>query len=129
MAGNDLLISGCSANTTGTQIVVGCSRWSRSGFENVIEFWCSASQRNAIYKNITPKCSNELYNILGTPTFYDVTFSDSDTLKIKPVIGVGNLYNMRSGNNFAVNDYSEEIVTPDTYHIKISCFPVDGYVD
>lgn len=124
----DITISGCSSRTSDCEITVGCSRWSISGFEHTISFWATASQRNKIYQNILPKAVDELYSILGEPSYFDTSYTSSNTLKIIPVAGVGNLSEMRSGNLFAINDYSEEFVNWETLHIKFSCFPVAGYV-
>ena len=126
-ASGDLLISGCGTNT-GTQFTAGCSRWSRSGFEFTVEIWTNPQGREKIWSSVVPKACDEIYSILGQPTYWDTTFSSGNTLKLEPVAGVGNLSEMRSGNLFTVNDYSEEFVNWETFHIKFSVFPVAGYV-
>lgn len=119
----DLRISGCTTTYSDTQFDVWCSRWDKEKWEHIFEFWCTSSQREKIWKSITPGAVTELYNILGEPYFYDTTYTSSNTIKVD-TIGDGNLPGMRSGNYFAVKDYREEII-PHTKYFRIS---ISAYV-
>ena len=118
----DLIISGNTTNKPagGTQIDVWCSRWDRDKWTYTLEFWCTSSQREKLWKSVTPGAVEELYNILGVPSFYDATFSSGNTLTLTPKAGT-TLAGMRSGCSIGVSDYREEIVahTP-YYHITLS---------
>lgn len=123
----DMRVSGCNANLTDCQFDVACSRWSKSKYEHTFEFWCTADKREKLWKSITPTAVDQFLPILCGPEWWDTTFCSGNTLKICPIHGVGTLSSMRSGNLFAVNDYMEDFVLPDTYHIRLSAFPVAGF--
>ena len=61
-----------------------CSRWDADNYLVTVETWLNKTQVEALRNNIVPGASKELYNILGSPTFKDITWTDGNTLRLRP---------------------------------------------
>lgn len=62
-----------------------CSRWDVSNYSVTIETWLKKEDLNLIQNNIKPGAIGELYVILGRPRYYDSTWQEQNTLRIRPV--------------------------------------------
>ena len=86
-----------------------CSRWTVDNYAITVETWLKKDDIYTLLSNIVPGATDELYTILGKPTFYDATWEGNNTLKIRPNpytqydtyndawrgSNTSNLYNMR----------------------------------
>jgi len=97
---------------------VKCSRWDEEEHEVIVEFITDKDSRDNLLDNITPGAVAKQYDILGEPKFVDTTYSSGNTIFLTPVSGSG-LYSLRPRTKIAVKNYSETLLTPDTFKIKI----------
>ena len=70
-----------------------CIRWDAQDYNVIVETILTKTQLKSLRDNITPGATGELYKILGKPTFYDKTWTGSNTIKISS--DKSNLQNMR----------------------------------
>ena len=75
----DLTISGnhCCINCM-------CSRFTTDNYTNVIETWMTKSNLQNLRNSIRPGAVKDLFSALGLPHFYDMSFSDKNTLRLIP---------------------------------------------
>ena len=59
-----------------------CLRWDVQDYSVVIETELTKSQLSTLRDNITPGATDQLYNILGKPTYYDKTWTGSNTIRL-----------------------------------------------
>ena len=57
-----------------------CSRWDTDNYSFIIETWLKKDDLNTLISNITPGATDELYNILSKPTYYDKTWQGQNIL-------------------------------------------------
>ena len=135
----DILIYYDNFNTDTTSLYVDgwCSRWDVQDYSVVLETWLSKSEAQTLRENITPGAVDELYTILGRPTYYDKTWTSNNTLRIVPNIytrrekdsnttegdNTSNLINMRNEVFIYVKNYTEHTVESDIIEVKI-----EGYI-
>jgi len=100
------------------ELYVWCSKWDEDDWSIRLEFIANKPTRDIIIGNITPGAVSELYNILGEPKFIDTTYSSGNTLIIAPVSGTG-LAQLREKTKVAVKGYTETMLTPDTFLVKM----------
>ena len=84
-----------------------CSRWDVSDYEVTIETVLSKENADAIKDNTVPGAVEELFVILGKPTFYDTTYDGSNTVKFKPL---DELSDLRNTVTAYVKSYGEHII-------------------
>lgn len=73
----DITISGNSCS-----IDCWASRWDTNNYSLTIETWMKKSDLQSLRDSITPQAVGELYKILGKPTYYDRTWTASNTLTV-----------------------------------------------
>jgi len=100
------------------------SRWDESNWDVVIETFIDASDRNFIFRNVTPGATRELYNILGTPKYIDTTYTSSNTIIFEPISGYG-VSSLRQKRTIAIKNISDTFVNKNTFRIKIEGVRID----
>ena len=94
------------------------SRWDEGNWDVVIEFFCESGTRNNIFHNLVPGAVTEQYNILGTPTYVDLTYESGNSLIIDPIDGYG-LSGLRSRRTIAVKNISDTFINQNYFKVKI----------
>lgn len=64
-----------------------CSRWDVEDYSIIIETWMNKEDLMNLRNNIVPGAADELYTILGQPTYYDATWQAENTLYLVPTFG------------------------------------------
>jgi hypothetical protein len=105
-----------SSNTR--RIAVRCSRWEEQNWSMVAEFIFTSGQRDTLYKHITPGALTERMNILGIPTYVDLTYNSSNTLRIVPRNNTG-LEDLRNERTIVVKNVSDNWYGREKYIVKI----------
>ena len=60
------------------------SRWTVDNFGITFETWLKKADVITLRNNIRPGAVKELYNILGLPKYFDMSFSGGNTIQIIP---------------------------------------------
>jgi hypothetical protein len=94
------------------------SRWDEDNWGVVIETFCNASNRNIIFNHLVPGAVTEMYNILDTPTFFDLTYNSGNTLIFHPLDGTG-ISGLRDEATVIVDNISDTFINKDYFGIKI----------
>jgi len=77
---------------------------------------------DSLISNIVPGATDELYTILGKPTYYDKTWQGRNTIKVKPHPS-SNLRNMRSNRViFPKSVTTHPITNTEWIEVKIEGF-------
>lgn len=97
------------------------SRWDEGNWNVVIEFFLGSGNRNTLFKHAIPGAVAEMYTILGEPTYYDTTFSSSNTWIIEPISGYG-LSSLRQTRTIAIKSLSDSFLNHELFTCK-----VEGY--
>ena len=61
-----------------------CNRWDHNNWNVVIETMMDKSDYQTLEANITPGAVGELYEILGSKVYYDMTWNGGNTIKLVP---------------------------------------------
>lgn len=95
-----------------------CTRWSESNYDVTVETFLDSAQRSGLFDNVVPGAVGELMNVLGEPTYIDLTYSSGNTLKLEPVSGdpLADLVNTRV---IGVKTISDTFLTKDSFSVKI----------
>lgn len=94
------------------------TRFQEGNWDVVLETFVDACDRNYLFDNVIPGAQAELYNILGTPTYKDTTYSSSNTIIISPIHGYG-ISSLRQKRTIAVKSISDTFINKDLFGIKI----------
>lgn len=105
-------------------IDVPITRWDEGNWDLTIEIFLDSGNRNTLFTHLVPGAVGELYNILGTPYYKDITYTSSNTLIIHPLTGYG-LSSLREGRMIAVKNISDTFINPEYFGIKIEGFRTD----
>lgn len=62
-----------------------CTRWDVSDYEVTIETFLKKDDLYNIKNNVYPGATEELFKILGKPTYYDTTYNGDNTLEFEPL--------------------------------------------
>ena len=106
------------------------TRWDEGNWDVTLETYMPSGDRNNLFANVIPTAVNELYNILGTPKFIDITFDSSNSLIIEPNYSSqsGRMYGM-SGitqrRTIGVKGISDTFLTPELFKVKIEGIRID----
>ena len=103
---------------------VPCTRWDEDNWSVTIEFACTSSQRDNIFKYITPGAVTEQYNILGTPYYKDLTYNSGNTLIFEPISGYG-LSSVRWSRTVAVKNASDTFLNYEYFLCKLETKRLD----
>jgi len=107
-------------------IECGCSAFSVSNYSVSFETWLTKSQLSTLNDNIIPGAVKEIYTILGRPTYWDMTFSGENTLRLVPICsGTSNLSNMRHEYIIYPKTIGTSPVEGNSYYIKCK---IDSYL-
>jgi len=132
--GEDLRISWPDYGYT-DQVAGRCSRWDINEYTVTVETWLTRSELQSLRNHIVPGATEELYEILNVPKFYDKTWSNSNTLKFTPIGYTKRHFGIESGENDSnlpymreeviiyVKSIGEHVVTPEYLNVKI-----EGYM-
>lgn len=93
--------------------------WSLRDWEMEIKVIMTPSQRNTLFSNIRPGAVDMLYNVLGTPKFYDTTLEDLNTLVVIPY-GCISFLGLRNKFVLYVMNVGEELQPHGVYFITLS---------
>lgn len=108
MTSYNLNISGLKSGVTPTNVNVWCSDWTIRNWEHeIVVLADSVTKRNAIRNYLTPGAVDLMYDILGKPTYYDTTLTNSNTILVTPK---GKLASYRTSVYIAISNYEETIV-------------------
>ena len=103
-----------------------CSRWDVNDYGITIEVWLKKSDLQILRRNITPGAVDELYTILGRPTYYDKTWTGNNTLKLLPNIhNDSNLKDMREETIIYVKNISDSPIAGASGYINVK---IEGYL-
>ena len=100
------------------------TRWDEGNWDVTVETFLGSSNRNLLFSHMTPGAVSEMYNILGTPTYWDVTFNSGATLILEPQSGYG-LSSLRQKRVVGVKNMSDTFLSPDLFSIKLECLRLD----
>jgi hypothetical protein len=94
-----------------------CSRWDVQNYNVIVETWLKKSDLDTLLDNTRVGAVGELYRILGSPHFYDKSWTAANTIKLLPTpssnyMGTSTLKKMRK----------ETVIYPK----NISLHPIDG---
>lgn len=121
---NDLIISGSSCS-----IECRASRWDTQNYSTTIETWIDKSDLQSLISDVVPGAVGELYQILGTPFYYDKSWAGENTIQFKPIVG-SRLASMRSNKTmFVKNLTTHPINSTDWIEIKLECYISGGTVN
>ena len=101
-----------------------CNRWDEGNWDVTVETMMDAHDRNYLFSKIRPGAVKELYNILGTPYYRDITWKSGNTLILEPLGGYG-LSGVSQRRIVAVKNASDDFLNKETYHVKLECFRLD----
>jgi hypothetical protein len=101
-----------------------CTRWDEGNWDITLETFMNSSNRGKLFRHIIPGAVKELYNILGTPTYIDTTYSSSNTLFLEPLHTYG-LSSVRWRREIAVKSISDTFINWDWFGIKIEGMRLD----
>jgi len=122
----DLLIYYNSSLSAPNYICCWCSRWNVDNFDTIIETWLTKSQLKTLRDNITPGAAGELYQILGSPTFYDQTWEGKNTLRIASNDNsTSTLYKMRNDKIIYVKNISTSPIAGASGYLAVK---IEGYI-
>lgn len=99
-------------------------RWDEGNWNVVLETFLPSSTRDTLFAHTTPGAVREIYNILGTPKFIDITYNSGNTLILEPQHGYG-ISSLRQKRTIAVKSISDTFVSRDTFGIKIEGNRID----
>ena len=119
---NDLTIVG--ATWADRDIRCWCSRWSEDNYNVTIETFLEAPDRNFLFSNIRPGSVKEIYNILGTPKFIDISYNSSNSLILQPLGGFG-LSGVAQTRTIACKNISDDFINERTYSCKLETIRLD----
>jgi hypothetical protein len=109
----------CRITYSGSSYVdVPISRWDEDNWGITIEAFMESGNRNTLFANVVPGAVKELYNILGTPTFQDLTWESGNTWTVEPLDGYG-LSSLRQGREIAVKSISDTFINKDYFLVKV----------
>jgi hypothetical protein len=94
------------------------SRWDEGNWDITIETFCDASNRNILFDHTVPGAVTEIYSILKTPTFIDLTYNSGNTLIFSPLDGTG-ISGLRDETTVLVKNISDTFINKDYFGIKI----------
>lgn len=106
-----------------------CTRWDEGNWDVTIEIFCNSSSRNTLYSYVTPGAVREMYNILGTPYYWDITYTSGNTLYLVPNSSqVGGkakwaLSSLRVPRRISVKGISDTFINQNYFNVKI-----EGYI-
>jgi len=100
------------------------TRFDEGNWDCTIETFLDPCDRNFIARNITPGAVKEMYNILGTPTYWDITYNSGNTLTFLPIGGTG-LSGLRETRRIGIKNFSDTFITKDYLGIKIEGMRLD----
>jgi hypothetical protein len=98
------------------------TRFDVSNFSLVIETFLNKDDLKTLKDNVTPGAVKELYILLGKPKYYDSTWTNSNTLKLKNLGTMGGtMQNMRDEYIIYVKNLSSSPVegTSGIINVKI----------
>lgn len=101
-----------------------CTRWDEDNWGVTIETFMGAGARNFLFNNIVPGAVTELYNVLGTPYFYDTTYESGNTIILEPNNGY-NLSGIRERRRVAVKSSSDTFINKDYFSVKLETKRLD----
>lgn len=61
-----------------------CSKWDTSNYSATIETWLQKEDMENIITNIKPGAVSELFQVLGSPYYYDTSWTGDNTIRIAP---------------------------------------------
>jgi len=114
------------ANATwiGRQIQCWNTRWDEGNWDVTVETFLNPCDRNFIAQHITPGAVKEMYNILGTPANWDITYSSGNTLTFIPIGGTG-LSGLREQRTIGIKNFTDTFITKDYLGIKLEGLRLD----
>jgi len=115
--GNSLRIF-MHSSTSATYIDCNCTRWDEDGYNIICETYLGSANRNLLASNITPGLVRELKSVLGKPWVLDGSFRNRNTIFLCPISGYG-LSGVRKGREVVVKNFSDQIIHPNYYSIKL----------
>jgi len=80
---------------SGSFIACRCSRWDSDDYSITLETWLKEDDMKTIIDHLRPGAAGEFYKILGRPTYYDKTWTNDNTLRLRPT----NYSNYREGED------------------------------
>lgn len=95
-----------------------CTRWQEGNWDVTIETFMKSGARDHLFDNLVPGAVRESYNILGTPTYKDTTYTSSNTLILEPIHGYG-LSSVRERRIIAVKRISDKFINYNYFGIKV----------
>ena len=102
-----------------------CSRWSTDNYAITLETWLTKSQLQTLRSNITPGAADELYTILGKPTFYDATWQGQNTIRLEPTGDSSTLSNMRNEKLIYVKNITDSPLEGANGYLQVK---IEGYI-
>jgi len=94
------------------------SRWQEDNWNVIIETFLESGNRNSLFANVIPGAVREIYNILGTPKFIDISYSSGNTLIIEPQAGYG-ISSLRQSRTIGVKNIQDTFLSPNYFSVKI----------
>lgn len=94
------------------------TRWDEQNYDVIIETFIDACDRNYLMDNIIPGAVKEVYNILGTPKFIDMTYKSGNTLIYEPIHEYG-LSSLRQRRVIGIKNISDTFINNEIFGIKI----------
>ena len=99
-------------------------RWDEGDWNVVIETFLDSSNRDTLFGNVVPGAVTEMYNILGTPKYWDTTYSSGNTLILEPQHSYG-VSSLREKRIVAVKSITDTFINRNYFHVKIECLRLD----
>ena len=120
---NDGTISGAtwSANDN---FNLWCTRWDEGNWDVTIEVMAHKQDRDMIAGAVTPGAVAELYNILGTPYYRDITYNSGNTVVVTPIHGFG-ISSLRQQRKIGIKRYSDTHLGKELFSIKLEGYRLD----
>lgn len=100
------------------------TRWDEGNWDLVIETSLPSGDRDTLFSNLVPNAVSELYNVLGTPFYKDITWSSGNTLRISPIGGAG-ISSLREERIIAVKSIQDNFLTKNRFSVKIEGVRID----
>ena len=124
----DIIISGLKSGVSPSQVEVVLIDWRVVNYKHEIRFLVDSTQkRNTIREYITPGAVDKAYDILGQPTFWDLTYSNANTVKIIPVsTQTSTIANLRSSIYLGVETFEDQLLSPEgVWLVTLSGYEVE----
>jgi hypothetical protein len=103
-----------------------CTGWKQDGFSITINTFLNKEDTENLKNGITPGAVTELYSILGIPYYYDTTWTNSNTIDVRPVqFGTSTLHQIRNSMTIFPKDMMIEPMDGDN---NLNLIKIEGFI-